>query len=236
MNKIWQAAAVTLSLGLASAIASPALAQIAGTYTAQDDGTTTLTNSNAEQTTFLGAAGAYGATTTASFENVALGDYGSTPFTAGPGLSITQNGDYGLPYTGVTNYDWGSALYGFNTSPGGANYLALVNGATLNFANGTNSFGFFLTGLQSSFSPYLTISFNDGAPEAISAFIFGQEGGGEYVGITDASLIYSVTLYNPGSDAWGIDDISYNTVPEPASYAALGMGMLGMMIARRRRA
>jgi len=195
MNKIRQAAAFTLSLGLASAIAPPALAQIAGTYTAQDDGTTTLTNSNAEQTTFLGAAGAYGATTTASFENVALGDYGSTPFTAGPGLSITQNGDYGLPYTGVTNYDWGSALYGFNTSPGGANYLALVNGATLNFANG-----------------------------------------GEYVGITDASLIYSVTLYNPGNDAWGIDDISYNTVPEPASYAALGMGMLGMMIARRRRA
>jgi len=63
-------------------------------------------------------------------------------------------------------------------------------------------------------------------------------GGASYFGFTDAAGFTSVTISNVSSDAWGIDNLSYNAaVPEPAMWAMflIGFGGLGLMMRGARR-
>ena len=231
-----------LTFAMLAVAAAPAHSQVT-TYFGADDGAPTTgpyPNSTAAQTSFLTGAGAFGSVSTATFENVALGDYANTNFVAGPGLTAALAGpDYGQQFNGVDNQTLGN-LYAFNTTPKGANFLAVsADTLTLTFAGGTNSLGLFLTGLQTYYTTAVTFTFNDGMIETLDLPSINVNGGAEYFGFTDTSKFTSITIDDPSSDAWGVDDISYNhastSVPEPASLAALvvGLGMVGYI--RRRR-
>ncbi len=199
------------------------------TFVGQDDGAPTsgpFPLSDAAQTSFETAAAAFGSLNTITYESLAVGFY--TPIAAAPGVSITLSaGDFGNGFSGISNTTVGN-LYGFNTTPGGSQWLGFPEGsATFTFATPIHSFGTFLTGLQTIFSDTtgLAITFNDGSPELLNPPI-NVNGGAEYFGFTDTSAFSSVTLTDTSADAWGIDDTTYNgvpsTIPEPSSILLLG--------------
>jgi hypothetical protein len=224
---------------VASALALAAGASQAGitTFSGQDDGAPTtgpFTNSDAAQTSFLGAATSFGPVHTETFEEQSVGF--STVYSI-TGATITLNApDDGPSFSGISNTTNGN-LYGFNTTPGDANWLGFTGGsATFDFAKPTNSFGFFTTGIQTVFTSALTVSFNDGASESLSLPI-NVNGGASYFGFTDSTPVSSITITNISDDAWGIDDVSFNSsVPEPGAWAlmCIGVGLFGAAMRRAR--
>ena len=226
---------------IAGALALCATGAQAGitTYSAQDDGAPTTgpwTNSSAEQTTFLTAAAAFGPTTrTETFEEQAAGTAGGGGTFAIAGGSVTLVTPYSSPYGGVVSGNTLGNLYGFNVTPGGSNWLAIGDGsATFNFTKPVDAFGFWTTGVQSVFTSALTVTFNDGASETLNLPI-NVNGGASYFGFTDNSPFSSVTITNISNDAWGVDDVSFTTVPEPADWALIFAGFAGLGLAVRAR-
>lgn len=236
------AAASVVACLSAGTVANAGIVQFSG----GDDGAPTtgpFPNSAAAQTLFLSAAGAFGSVNTATFEGVTTGFY--SPIAAGPGLSIDLTGtDFGAGFSGVTTTTDGS-LFGFNTTSGGSTYLGTSGDTvTFNFASGTHSLGMFMTGLQTIFTSSLQITFDDGTSQTLNLPI-NVNGGAEYFGFTDTNAFDSATLTDVstgvGTDAWGIDDVSYNgtsvtPVPEPMSLSLFGTGaLIGLGLLRRRR-
>jgi len=176
------------------------------TYSGVDDGAPVggpFPLSDAAQASFLAAAGPV---TTATFEGLPVGFY--SPIAAAPGLSIALTGsDFGNGFSGVSNTTLGN-LYGFNTTPGGGQFLGTSGDVTtLNSATPTHAVGTFMTGLQTVFTASLLITFTDTAPETLSVPI-PVNGGAEYLGFTDTTAITNVTITDNsttnGTDAWGI--------------------------------
>jgi hypothetical protein len=210
------------------------------TYSAQDDGAPTTgpwPNSSAEETTFLSAASAFGPTRTETFEELTPGTGGGGGTFAITGGSVVLDTAYSPPYGGVVSGNTNGNLYGFNVTPGGANWLGIADGsATFDFTKPTNSFGFWTTGVQSVFTSALTVTFSDGASQTLDLPI-NVNGGASYFGFTDTTAISSVTITNISDDAWGIDDVSFNfsAVPEPAEWALMLAGFAGLGLALRTR-
>jgi hypothetical protein len=64
-------------------------------------------------------------------------------------------------------------------------------------------------------------------------------GGAQYFGIVDTTAFTSVSISAVGdNDAWGVDDISFNAVSEPGTWAMLimGFGLIGAASRRKRAA
>jgi hypothetical protein len=84
----------------------------------------------------------------------------------------------------------------------------------------------------------MTVSFNDGSPELLNGPI-NMNGGAAFFGFVDpGAQISSVTISGVGSDAWGIDDVTYNpsaqlVLPEPTSLLLLGGGVVATPLRRR---
>jgi hypothetical protein len=216
------------------------------TFVGQDDGapaTGPFPLSTAAQTSFETAAAAFGPLNTITYESLATGFY--SPITAAPGVTITLPGtdpNIGPGVSGISDTTLGN-LYGFNTTPEGSQWLGFpVGSATFTFATPTNSFGTFLTGLQTVFSDTtdLQITFNDGTSELLTPPI-NVNGGAEYFGFTDTTAFSSVTITNLSEDYWGIDDTTYNVdtaaTPELGSLSLIGVGLAGVgLVLRRKRA
>ena len=211
------------------------------TYSGQDDGALTtgpFPNSNAAQAEFQAVAATLSPIGTITFENQPVG-YNAN-FTAAPGVNVSLTGpDYGQGFSGISNFTFGN-LYGFNTTPGGANWLGFATGtATFAFSNPTEYLGFWLTGVQTVFTTSMTVTFSDGAAQTLNVPI-NVNGGAQFFGFTDTgSSIASVTITNLSNDAWGIDDVQYNrnnnnSTPEPSSLLLLGSGALAVLIRRKR--
>jgi hypothetical protein len=219
-------------------LASFAMAGTITTYSGQDDGagiSGPWPNSAAAQTAFLAAAGLLSPVGTIDFENQPLGY--SANFTAAPGVSVALTGpNYGDGYSGISTTTFGN-VYGFNTTPGGAKWLGFATGtATFTFASPTEYFGFWITGVQTVFTSTFTLDIN-GADAQTFNIPINVNGGAQYFGITDVGGSFTTaTITNISNDAWGIDDVSYNSaVPEPSSLILLGSGILGLAGVVRRK-
>ena len=208
-------------------LAGRAMAAI-NTISAQDDGAPVggpFPNSSAASASFLTAATAIAPVNTITFEGLPLGY--SSSFTAAPGVTVNLTGpDYGDGFSGLSDTTFGN-LYGFNTTPGGSEWLGFPTGsATFDFANPTASFGFWYTGVQTTFTSSLTVDFNDGSSESLNLPI-NVNGGAAFFGFTDAGeSISAITIDDESSDAWGVDDVSYNTpssssVPDHTPYISV---------------
>jgi hypothetical protein len=208
-------------------------------FSAQDDGAPVggpFPSSAAAEASFKAAAAGLGTINTITFEGVPLGF--NTPFSPTTGVDVSIAApNFGDGFSGVSTTTFGN-LYGFNVTPGGAEWLGSPGGSsTFSFTTGTQSFGLWLTGVQTVFTSTFTLSFNDGTSQVLNIPV-NVNGGAQYFGFTDAGKsILAVTITNDSNDAWGIDDVTYNTgtVPEPSSMILLGSGIVGLVRARRKR-
>ena len=168
-------------------------------------------NSSAAAASFAASAGALGTVSTINFESAPTGAFSS--LTVAPGVTMS-----GSSYTGgnqsVNNTpDFPSApdVDGFNTTPGGANYVEVDGGSLLfSFAKPVDAFGAFLTGVQTIFYQD-TITFSDGTSYTIDvpgAGTSGSEGALDFVGFTDpGQSISSVEIYAGNGTTTGADFI-----------------------------
>lgn len=228
--------ASTIAVGLIGAI--PASAAIV-TYSGADNGVGPGdSHPNTDSATALFTAAATH-TNLITFE-------GATLPTVAPGVSVTLVGASG---GGLVSTDQHTPTpLGFNTTPGGSEWLQLFpdfnsavgETATFSFAQPIDAFGANFTDTQVSFPGTITITFSDGASEVLSPVKNDDTGGVLFFGFTDLGKSISSIAINTGStfetrDIWGIDDVRFETVPEPMTIAVVGAGLLGLGLSRRRR-
>lgn len=189
----------------------------------------TFTNSNAAAASFNTAASAIGTVGTITFESSPLGAFTSLTVAHG----VTASGPAGLSIDNTPDLPSDPSLDGFNTTPGGAQYIEDQAGTlTFTFASPVEFFGAYLTGLQSYYAQD-TVTFSDGSTQTVDAVETGTSssiGAVNFVGFTDfGAAISSVTITSntggAGTDYIGVDDVMYQTggsstaAPEPASLA-----------------
>jgi hypothetical protein len=215
-----------IALAAASLFQAGQAAAAPVTYIAADNGVSTLAgmvNSTAAAANFLSVAGALN---TVDFESALPSN-----------LTITGGT--------TTNNSGCGALCGFNTTSGGAFFRSVVGGSvTFSFTNPVDAFGFFVNGLQTDLVPQQTIVYVDGSTTTQTINMpSATGGGGAFIGFIDFGQLISSVTFNATNDILAFDDLRFgrsannpnNPVPEPAGLALLGVGLLGLLAAQRRR-
>lgn len=185
-------------------------------------------NSDSAAAAFDSFIGSHGVIT---FESAPLGAFGS--LNAAPGVTVTGVDFYTNQQT-ILNAPYGTpdALFGYNTTSGGSNFLNMLGGTvTFNFASVQHFFGAYIGGIQDEFGPD-SLQWNDGADQSMAITSDVAAGGMSFAGFYDTDGFTSVTVSMP-ADFVSIDDVRVNAVPEPASMACLGLGAIALI--RRRK-
>lgn len=192
------------------------------TFIGGDDGVSSLS----QMTNSLAAAAAF---------NAAASGLSTIDFEGALPAGVTISGG------SITNNSGCGALCGFNTTSGGQNFLSLFGGSTtFTFAAPVSAFGFYVTGLQTNLVPQETLTFLDGSSQTINA-PSAINGGGAFIGFTDAGKSITSISYNATNDIVVIDDVRYGAagaVPEATTWAMflVGFGVLGATVRRKRAA
>jgi hypothetical protein len=249
MRKTLVSALIAVS---AIALSASAANAVVVTFGATDPGANSTDphpNSNAEAAVFDTAASALGTENLITFESAPVGPFSS--LTVAPGVTLT-----GTDYTGANQsirnspIDTPDALFGYNTTVGGTNFLYVNAGfVTFTFATPIQAWGAYITGLQLDGE---TVNFSDGSSQSLAIPNPGVGiGGAEFFGFTDAGKMISsieVDTRNPSNtlgDFIGIDDVRYVSsssapiIPEASTWAMMLLGFAGLGLAgyrSRRRA
>jgi hypothetical protein len=156
-----------------------------------------------------------------------------------PGVAVTLTGADG---GGLVNTNQHSPTpLGFNTTPGGSEWLQIWPAfnsstgetATFTFAKPIDAFGANFTDTQVDFPGPITLTFNDGTTLTETFNKNDDSGGVLFFGFTDFGKSISSISINTGAttstrDIWGIDDVRFQTVPEPATWAMILFGFAGL--------
>lgn len=194
-------------------------------------------NSDAARANFLTALGS-GVLGTEGFEAEPIGNFNTR--TTASGLTVTQVDYTTGTYSGISNQT-GTAT-GYNTTPGGTQYLGMDPGSSsipsysqFDFPVSIDSFGLYVTGVGTVGGSNIFVEFNDGTLRNYT--IPGATSGGiSFFGFVGADMpITSVRLYDNNSvaDFIGHDDLVWGAVPEPTSIAAIAAA--GLLRLRRRK-
>jgi autotransporter-associated beta strand protein len=208
-------------------------------------GTTTLSGSNS----FTGGTVISAGTLLAN--NASGSALGGSAVTVQSGGTLGGNGSIGGAATIASggNLTTGSGGIGALSLSGG---LTLLGGSTTTFLiNSTNSFtSINLIGSTFTYGGALSFNITSYTPAAGDAFtVFNMTGGavqsGDFTSVTAGSLIFTEAggvwsgMYNglqyQFSDATGTLSVNPTLVPEPSTYALLGLGALSLVVAYRRK-
>ena len=190
-------------------------------------------NSNAAAAAFDLAATGLGPVNLITFESAPLGTFSSLVVATGVTLTGSDFGsaDQTIRNTSVSTPD---ALWGYNTTPGGSQFASFNGGTmTFTFATPVRSFGAYFGGVQ-DFGVTSTIKFNDGTSQTMNFVQIGSAGGVQFLGFTDAGKSISSITIDHTNDVVSMDDVRYGAVPEPASIAAIGLGVTCLLRRRRK--
>jgi hypothetical protein len=215
---------ILVGLGLMAGQARAAFMTFVGEDLQPNPGATVRTNSDAAAASFRTAASAVGPVGSITFESAPLGAFNNLTIAQGVTMNGTDLNGNAQTIRNTTNFPPAPSLDGSNTTAGGSQFVEMIGGTlTFTFAKPTQFFGAYLTGVQTNFFPD-SITFNDGSPQTITLLGTGTSSSrGEiaFIGFVDAGKsITSVTVNasnSAGADAIGVDDVSYQAVPEPSS-------------------
>lgn len=232
------------SIALAGAVASQGVITFNGLDVVANQGDP-RPNANAAAVNFDTIAGSNASISVATFEPVAVGTISGA--IASNASVVGNNIDSAA---GVSTFN-NNLFVGFNTTFNGRKFYKIDNAnnsqtasLTFNFATPINSFGAFFTGIGTANGQTKVQWVNSQGAQSITL-------GGDinpsvqFFGLIDLGEAFTqVTVqmdFTPGTgeifDEIGVDDVRYsncNPVPEPASIAALGLG-LAAVIRRRRK-